>query len=86
VLFPLEVPVRLAASIGGSRWGTHMPGSGGLPLLLGDGYMERQGVGSHTVKSRSNEMPVYDCWGGREGWCVLGMEGGRTHACHDTNA
>ena len=50
-------------------------------MLLGDGYMERQGVGSHTVKSRSNEMPVYDCWGGREGWCVLGMERGR--ACYN---
>jgi hypothetical protein len=47
-MFPLEVPVRLTASIGGSRWGTHTPGSEGLLLLLGEGYMERHGEMTHT--------------------------------------
>jgi hypothetical protein len=76
VMFSPEVPVRLTASVGGSRWGTHMPGSRGLPLLLGEGCTDRHGETSHTVESRSNEMPVYDCWGGRDGWC-------QNHMCVD---
>ena len=48
VMFPLQVPVWLTAFIGGSRWGTHMPGSESLLLLLGDGYMDRHGEMTHT--------------------------------------
>ena len=58
-----------------------MPGSGGLPLLLGEGYTDRHGETSHTVESRSNEMPVYDCWGGRDGWWLAPSVYGLDNAC-----